>query len=107
MPDHVFVQSPEPIILSVDEADEVSIRDVAEMIVEAMGFTGEVVFDSTKADGQFKKTASNAKLRSLYPDYRFTPMREGECPSPTGFAAWAVGNGVSSSRVCLAARGQA
>ena len=26
---------------------------------------GNVVFDTTKADGQYKKTASNAKLRSL------------------------------------------
>mmetsp|Transcript_18355 Transcript_18355/g.52507 ORF Transcript_18355/g.52507 Transcript_18355/m.52507 type:complete len:318 (-) Transcript_18355:94-1047(-) len=67
----------EPIILSVDEAAEVSIKDVAEMIAEAMEFKGKVVFDTTKADGQFKKTASNAKLRSYLPDYKFTPIREG------------------------------
>ena len=73
-----LLQSAEPIILSVDEADEVPIRDVAEMIAEAMGFTGRVVFDVSKADGQFKKTASNAKLRTLYPDFRFKPIREGE-----------------------------
>jgi GDP-L-fucose synthase len=34
-------------------------------------------FDTSKADGQFKKTASNAKLRSLRPDYRFTPIQKG------------------------------
>lgn len=34
-------------------------------------------FDTDKADGQFKKTASNAKLRSLLPDYKFTPIEEG------------------------------
>jgi GDP-L-fucose synthase len=28
-------------------------------------------------DGQHKKTASNAKLRALRPDFRFTPIREG------------------------------
>lgn len=28
-------------------------------------------------DGQFKKTASNAKLRTFLPDYAFKPMREG------------------------------
>lgn len=37
----------------------------------------QVVFDTSKADGQFKKTASNAKLRSLRPDFRFTPIKEG------------------------------
>ena len=92
--------SPEPIILSVGEEEEVSIHDVALMVAEGMGFTGkvrrarsppsplyqapsrvpppsQVVFDSSKADGQFKKTASNAKLRALRPDYHFKPIREG------------------------------
>ena len=32
--------------------------------------------DSTKSDGQFKKTASNKKLKSLYPDFQFTPFKE-------------------------------
>eukprot|EP01012_Entosiphon_sulcatum_P005847 TRINITY_DN12697_c0_g1_i1.p1 TRINITY_DN12697_c0_g1~~TRINITY_DN12697_c0_g1_i1.p1 ORF type:complete len:324 (+),score=51.03 TRINITY_DN12697_c0_g1_i1:29-973(+) len=66
----------EPIILSVGEEDEVSIKDVAEMIVEAMGFTGTVKFDTTKADGQFKKTANNAKLRKYLPEFKFTPMKQ-------------------------------
>ncbi|GAM23498.1 hypothetical protein SAMD00019534_066730 [Acytostelium subglobosum LB1] len=66
----------DPIILSVDEADEVSIADVAHTIAEAMNFQGKIVFDTSKADGQFKKTASNKKLRSLYPDLTFTPMKE-------------------------------
>lgn len=64
----------DPIILSVDERDEVSIADVAAAIVRAMGFEGEVVFDTSRADGQFKKTASNAKLRRYLPDFQFTPF---------------------------------
>jgi len=66
----------EPIILSVPEEAEVSIKDAAMSLVEGMGFEGPVKFDSTKADGQYKKTASNAKLMSLYPDFKFTPFRE-------------------------------
>ncbi|PZC79200.1 hypothetical protein B5X24_HaOG216764 [Helicoverpa armigera] len=66
--------SVEPIILSVDEADEVTISTVAEMIKKAHGFPGDIVYDTTKADGQYKKTASNAKLRSLYKDFKFTPF---------------------------------
>ena len=69
--------SPDPITLSVDESEEVSIRDVALAVAKAMGFDGEVVFDATKADGQFKKTASNRKLRGLRPDYRFATIKEG------------------------------
>eukprot|EP00759_Apiculatamorpha_spiralis_P005137 PhF_6_TR13046/c0_g1_i1/m.20706/K02377/TSTA3, fcl; GDP-L-fucose synthase len=77
----------DPIILSVGEEDEVSIRDVVEMIVEAMEFKGEVVFDTTKADGQFKKTANNRKLRTYLPDFQFTPMREGMKRSVDWFVA--------------------
>ncbi|KAL7452942.1 hypothetical protein ACHAWC_004646 [Mediolabrus comicus] len=69
--------SPDPITLSVDESAEVSIRDVALAVAKAMKFDGEVVFDTTKADGQFKKTACNKKLRGLRPDYKFTSMEEG------------------------------
>eukprot|EP01006_Ploeotia_vitrea_P022421 TRINITY_DN54837_c0_g1_i4.p1 TRINITY_DN54837_c0_g1~~TRINITY_DN54837_c0_g1_i4.p1 ORF type:complete len:174 (-),score=98.84 TRINITY_DN54837_c0_g1_i4:114-635(-) len=67
----------DPIILSVDESAEVSIKDVVSYIVEAMEFKGEVVYDTTKSDGQFKKTASNAKLRKYLPDFKFIPMKEG------------------------------
>jgi nucleoside-diphosphate-sugar epimerase len=35
---------------------------------------GEIVFDGSKADGQFQKTCSNAKLHAMRKDCRFTPM---------------------------------
>ncbi|XP_054023489.1 GDP-L-fucose synthase isoform X3 [Dryobates pubescens] len=66
----------EPIILSVGEEEEVSIKEAAEAIVEAMDFQGELLFDTSKADGQFKKTASNAKLRRYLPSFQFTPFRQ-------------------------------
>mmetsp|Transcript_15713 Transcript_15713/g.26998 ORF Transcript_15713/g.26998 Transcript_15713/m.26998 type:complete len:315 (-) Transcript_15713:31-975(-) len=80
-------ESPEPLILSVDEAAEVAIGDVAKAIAKAMKFEGNVVFDTSKADGQFKKTASNAKLRKLYPDYKFTSMEDGIQASVDWFVA--------------------
>lgn len=70
-------ESVEPLILSVDEGDEVSIGEIAQEIATAMDFQGQVVFDTSKADGQFKKTASNAKLRGLLPDFEFTPISKG------------------------------
>jgi GDP-L-fucose synthase len=76
-----------PIILSVGEADEVSIKDVVEMIAEAADFKGTLIFDTTKSDGQFKKTASNAKLMSILPDFKFTPMKEGIRQSVEWFVA--------------------
>lgn len=69
-------QEIDPIILATDEQDEVSIKDVAMMILEAFDFKGEVKFLTDKADGQFKKTASNAKLRKYLPGFQFVPTRE-------------------------------
>ncbi|XP_058814874.1 probable GDP-L-fucose synthase [Topomyia yanbarensis] len=64
-------QSVEPIILSVDETAEVTIAHLAESLVRAFEFRGKLEFDTSKADGQYKKTASNAKLRKLLPDFQF------------------------------------
>ena len=69
-------QEIEPIILATDEADEVSIKDVAMMVLDASEFKGEVKFLTDKADGQFKKTASNAKLRKYLPDFKFVPTKQ-------------------------------
>jgi GDP-L-fucose synthase len=68
---------PDPIILSVDESAEVTIKDVALAVAKAMKFEGKVEFDTSKSDGQHKKTASNKKLRKYRPDYEFTSMPDG------------------------------
>jgi hypothetical protein len=62
----------------VGEKDEVSIKDVADAIVSAVGFEGEYSFDTTRSDGQFKKTASNDKLLKYIPDFEFTPFNDGK-----------------------------
>ncbi|XP_014781296.1 GDP-L-fucose synthase [Octopus bimaculoides] len=67
----------DPIILSVGEEDEVSIKDVADMVIKSMNFTGEVIYDTSMSDGQFKKTASTTKLRKYLPNFKFTPIEQG------------------------------
>ena len=64
----------EPIILSPDKKEEISIGTVAKIIGEQMGFKGKIKFDTTKADGQYKKTASNIKLRKYLPQFKFTSI---------------------------------
>lgn len=65
----------EPIILSTSE--EISIKDVVSVIVELMNFKGEVVFDSSKPDGQFRKPSDNSKIKHYLPNYKFTPIYNG------------------------------
>ena len=78
----------EPIILSVPEEAEVTIKDAAMAVVGGMSFTGPVKFDTSKSDGQHKKTASNAKLKLLNPDFEFTPFAE----AVTRTCQWFVDN---------------
>ncbi|PVF96922.1 epimerase-domain-containing protein [Serendipita vermifera] len=66
----------EPLILSVGEDEEVSIKQVGDAIVKAVGFQGEYTFDTSKSDGQFRKPASNAKLISLIGEFKFTPFEQ-------------------------------
>ncbi|XP_053286054.1 GDP-L-fucose synthase isoform X1 [Pleuronectes platessa] len=66
----------DPIILSVGEEDEVSIKEAADEVIQAMGFEGEVQYDTSRSDGQFKKTASNAKLKRYQPNFKFTPFKQ-------------------------------
>jgi GDP-L-fucose synthase len=66
---------PEPIILST--SDEISIKDVVDIIIELMNFKGNVIWDSSKPDGQFRKPSDNSKIKSYLPDFKFTPLYDG------------------------------
>jgi len=65
----------EPIILSTSE--EESINDVVGIIVELMNFKGDVIFDSSKPDGQFRKPSDNSKIKNYLPKFQFTPLYTG------------------------------
>ena len=64
-----------PIILG--NSIEISIRDIVDLIVKEMNFKGNVIFDTTKPEGQFRKPSDNSKLMSYLPNFKFTPIEEG------------------------------
>lgn len=53
--------------------DEITIRDMARTIARIVGFTGELVFDSSKPSGVPSKVLDNRTIRSLgwYPSHSF------------------------------------
>ncbi len=51
--------------LNVGNTKEISIKDMANMIANIMNFKGNIVWDSTKPDGQLRKPSSNSKLTAL------------------------------------------
>lgn len=71
----------DPMIICPDEVDEVSISHVAETICREFNLRYNinmtVEYDTSKSDGQYKKTSSNLKFRKLYPEFKFTTLELG------------------------------
>lgn len=61
----------------MDPSDEICIKELAELVKNALEYKGEIIFDLKGQDGQMKKTASNAKLRKYLSDFTFTPLKDG------------------------------
>jgi GDP-L-fucose synthase len=70
-----FYSEEAPIIFT--SGIEVSIRELTELIVQKMNFKGNVIFDSNKPDGQFRKPSDNTKLKALNPNFKWTPLEVG------------------------------
>lgn len=51
--------------INVGTGKELTIRELSELIVKTVGFTGEVLFDSSKPDGTMRKLIDVSKLHSL------------------------------------------
>jgi GDP-L-fucose synthase len=52
-------------IINVGTGTDVTIRELAEMIVRAAGYTGRIAFDSTKPDGTPRKLLDVSRLNAL------------------------------------------
>ena len=65
----------DPVILSTSE--EISIGAVVEIIADLMEYDGDIIFDKTKPDGQHRKPSDNSIIKEMFPDFEFTPIREG------------------------------
>lgn len=55
----------DPEIINVGFGDDVTIRELIELICEVIGFEGELVFDKTKPEGTPRKLMDSSKLRGL------------------------------------------
>ena len=65
-----------PEIINVGFGDDVTIRQLAEIICEVVGFDGELDFDSSKPDGTPRKLLDTSRLTALGWKPRI-PLREG------------------------------
>jgi len=56
---------------------EVTIRELTEVVAQKMQFTGNIVFDDSKPDGQYRKPSDNSKLKALNPAFQWTSLELG------------------------------
>ena len=51
--------------INVGTGKELTIRELSQLVVKAVGFEGEVAFDASKPDGTMRKLIDVSKLHSL------------------------------------------
>jgi len=65
-----------PEIVNVGCGEDITIRELAELICDVVGFDGELVWDATKPDGTPRKLLDTTKIRAL--SWRpIIPLRQG------------------------------
>lgn len=63
-------------IINVGTGEDISIKELAEKIKEIVGYEGEIIWDTTKPDGNSRKLLDVSKLQVLGWKYK-TPLDEG------------------------------
>jgi GDP-L-fucose synthase len=61
----------------VSSGEEVKIKELVDLVASLMNYKGNIIYDSTKPDGQYRKPTDITKLKSVLPDYRFVSLEEG------------------------------
>ena len=64
-----------PVIIST--ATEYTIKQVVELVCSIMNFTGKVVWNQNKPDGQYRKPTNTKHLQSIIGDYKFVDFTAG------------------------------
>ena len=63
-----------PLNIGFDE--DYTIREISEKIAEITGFTGEILWDTTRVDGQFKKLLDSSRMKNFDISVTKTPLEQ-------------------------------
>ena len=66
---------PEPVNLGAGK--EISIRDLAELVADVVGFGGKITWDTSMPNGQPRRSVDASRARELFGFEARTPLREG------------------------------
>ncbi len=63
--------------VNIGNTSQITIKDLAYMICDAVNYNGKIIFDKTMPDGQIKKPSSNGKLVNINCPIKYTPLVDG------------------------------
>jgi GDP-L-fucose synthase len=66
-----------PSMMTVSPSSPTTIAEIVELIVKHIGFTGRVVFDSSKIEGIMRKNTDNTLFRAYFSDFKLTDLHTG------------------------------
>jgi GDP-L-fucose synthase len=63
--------------VNVGTGEEIAIKDLAELVADATGFEGEIVWDTSKPNGQPRRKLNTSRAEQFFGFRARTPLREG------------------------------
>jgi GDP-L-fucose synthase len=66
-----------PESVNLGAGKEISIRELAELVADVTGFAGRIVWDTTKPNGQPRRSVDATRARELFGFEARTPLRQG------------------------------
>ncbi len=64
-------------IVSPNSNEEISIKDIAQIISNKLGFIESIEYLTEFSDGQLKKTTNDYDLKTFLPNFKFTSLNDG------------------------------
>ena len=63
--------------MNVGSAEEICIRQLAEFVAETVGYRGNIVWDTSKPNGQPRRHVDVSRAEELFGFRAATPLRQG------------------------------
>lgn len=63
--------------LNVGRPGEITVKELARQVAKLLEFDGDIVWDTTKPEGQFRKPSSNVDFINVHGDFSYTTLKTG------------------------------
>jgi GDP-L-fucose synthase len=63
--------------INIGNTKEYSIKEIVKIVSNFLNYRGEVIWDDSMPEGQFKKPSSNKNFLKINPDFKYTSLKSG------------------------------